>query len=140
MANNNTGGLAQLDDPFEPMPGGSPGSRLTAGISSEFLAVLVVVDATKMAGQPIGAIADHVAVLSLTRPPESQPCRELPSVLDVMNPDCPADRGVNAVTAWDLAYLKGLYRIDAEEYLPLQRGRITDRMVREANDPQPAPR
>jgi hypothetical protein len=136
--NNDLGGLVKLDDPFEPMAGGSPGSRLTSHVSSEFLAALVVVDTTKTAGQKIGAIADHVAVLSLTRPSQPRPCGELPSILDVMNPDCSSDRGVDAITPWDLAYLKALYRVDSEEYLPMQQGRIVGRMVRDAKERQPA--
>ena len=134
-SSNDLGGLVKLDDPFEPMSGGAPGSRLTSHISSEFLAALVVVDTTKTAGQKIGAIADQVAVLSLTRPSQPRPCGELPSILDVMNPDCPSDRGVEALTSWDIAYLKALYRVDSEEYLPTQQGRITGRMVRDAKDP-----
>jgi hypothetical protein len=133
-SNNDLGGLTKLDDPFEPMPGGAAGSRLTSHISSEFLAVLVVVDTTKTAGQPIGAIADQVAVLSLTRPSQPRPCGELPSILDLMNPDCPSERRVETLTPWDLAYLRALYRVDSEEYLSTQRGRIVGRMVRELND------
>ena len=131
---NDTGGLAQLDDPFQPMAGGAAGSRLTSRISSEFLAALVVVDTTKTAGQEIGAIADQVAVLSLTRAAQPRPCGELPSILDVMNPDCGADRGVAAITAYDLAYLKALYGIKPEEYAAAQQGRIVSRMVRELKD------
>lgn len=133
-SSSETGGLAKLDDPFEQTPGGGAGSRLTSHVSSQFLAILVVVDTTKTAGQPIGAIADQVAVLSLTRPAQPRPCGELPSVLDVVNPDCPSDRGVQALTAWDVAYLKALYRVDPEEYLPMQQGRIVGHMVREAKD------
>lgn len=133
--NNNMGGLVEVDDPFEPMAGGAPGSRLTSRISSEVLAALVVVDTTKTAGREIGAIADQVAVLSLTRAPQPRPCNELPSVLDVLNPDCPSDRGVAAITAYDLAYLKALYGINPEEYAPAQQGRIVSRMVREIEKP-----
>ena len=133
-SSSETGGLAKLDDPFEQTPGGGAGSRLTSHVSSQFLAILVVVDTTRTAGQPIGAIADQVAVVSLTRPAQPRPCGELPSILDVVNPDCPSDRGVQALTDWDVAYLKALYRVDPEEYLPMQQGRIVGRMVREVND------
>jgi len=133
-SSNETGGLAKLDDPFEQTPGGAAGSRLTSHVSSQFLAILVVVDTTKTAGQPIGAITDQVAVLSLTRPAQPRPCGELPSILDVVNPDCPSDRGVQALTDWDVAYLKALYRVDPEEYLPMQQGRIVGRIVREVRD------
>ncbi len=133
-AKNETGGLPQVDDPFYPMAGGAAGSRLTSHISSEFLAALVVVDTTRTAGQEIGAIADQVAMLSLTRAAQPRPCGELPSILDIMNPDCPSDRGVAAVTAYDLAYLKALYGIDPEEYAAEQQGRIVSRMVRELKD------
>ena len=134
-ATSETGGLPKLDDPFEMTPGGGAGSRLTSHVSSQFLAILVVIDTTKTAGQPIGAIADQVAVLSLTRPAQPRPCGELPSILDVVNPDCPSDRGVQALTSWDVAYLKALYRVDPEEYLPMQQGRIVGHIVRDAKDP-----
>jgi hypothetical protein len=51
-----------------------------------------------------------------------------------MNPDCPSDRGVQALTDWDLAYLRALYRVDPEEYRSTQQGRIVGRMVRDAKD------
>ena len=129
-----TGGLAKLDDPFERTPCGAAGSRLTSHVSSQFLAILVVVDTTRTGGLPIGAIADQVALLSLTRPAQPRPCGALPSILDVMNPDCPSDRGVQALTDWDLAYLRALYRVDPEEYRSTQQGRIVGRMVRDAKD------
>jgi hypothetical protein len=102
-------GDTYLDDAFAPMTGGSPGSRLTAEISSVFDAVLVVVDTGKVAGQPIGRIADDVALHALARSPAPTACRGLPTILDALRPDCPASAELEAATDADRAYLKGLY-------------------------------
>jgi hypothetical protein len=119
------------DFEFQRPMSGQAGSRLTANISSEFVGALVVVDTTKIAGQRIGAIADHVAMLSLARPGTLKTCTELPSILDALDADCPSSLGVDAMTPYDLAYLKGLYAVNPEENLQLQQRKITTRIVRE---------
>lgn len=125
------GGLVETDAEFERPPSGSAGSRLTSRLRSQFLAALIVVDTTKVVDHEVGAIADHVAMLSLARPSSPRPCGELSSILDVMNPDCASDRGPDAITPYDLAYLKALYGANPEEHLSAQQGRIVSRMVRE---------
>jgi hypothetical protein len=102
-------GDTYLDDAFAQMPGASPGSRLTAEISSAFDAILVVVDSGKVAGQPIGRIADDAAMHALARSPAPTACRALPTILDALRPDCPASAGLGGATDADRAYLKGLY-------------------------------
>ena len=80
-----------------------------SGDMSGIGAVVMVVDTSKVAGYPIGTIADYVGVLSLSVAQSPDHCDPLPSILDVMSPGCTARERPTAVTAGDLAFLKALY-------------------------------
>ncbi len=129
------GGQVVMDTEFGPTPGGTAGSRLTSRITSQFVGALVVMDSTQAVGHQIGAIADHVAMLSLAHASQVSGCSELPSILDFLNPDCRADIDVETITAYDTAYLKGLYSVSPIEYLAAQRSEIASRMMRELAAP-----
>lgn len=124
----------ELDDEFLPMPGGAAGSRLSDGLTSKFVAVLVIVDSTKVVGQEIGAIADNIAMLSLAHGPAGKSCSELPTILDLLNPACSPDAAPAGLTRFDLAYLKALYSIEPAEFLTAQRSEIGTRIMRELAD------
>jgi hypothetical protein len=132
------GDSVEPDDEFHRTPGGSAGSRLSARLESQFIGVLVVVDANKIVGHQIGAIADDVAMLSLAHATQVKGCSALPTVLDFLNPDCPANADPAGLTPYDVAYLKGLYSIDPREYLAAQRSEIGSRILREIT-PQAGP-
>ena len=121
----------ELDDEFAPMPGGAAGSRLTDGLTSKFVAALIVIDSTKAAGHEIGAVADDVAMLSLAHSTPAKSCSELPTILDLLSPTCPANADPPGLTPYDLAYLKGLYSIEPTEFLAAQRSEIGSRILRE---------
>lgn len=118
-----------LDDPQGDSASGGAGSRLTAKLSSRILAVLVVVDANQIVGRPIGTIADAAAMRALARAPTSAGCEELPTILDVLKPDCPA--APSALSAYDVAYLKALYDVNPETFAKAQESDIRDRVLRE---------
>ncbi|HEY2356627.1 MAG TPA: hypothetical protein VGH86_04200, partial [Phenylobacterium sp.] len=86
------GGNVEVDDQFYRMPSGGAGSRLSSRLESQFMGVLVVVDATKIMGHQIGAIADNIAMLSLAHATQVEGCSDLPTILDFLNPDCPTDK------------------------------------------------
>ncbi|MFI4964645.1 MAG: hypothetical protein ACHP9T_04680 [Caulobacterales bacterium] len=125
------GGLMEIDSEFTPMPGGTAGSRLTSRLTSQFVEALVIMDSRQAVGHQIGAIADHVAMLSLARASDVSGCSALPSILDFLNPDCAAGPDVDSITPYDTAYLKGLYSINLEAYAAAQRSEIGSRMLRE---------
>jgi hypothetical protein len=129
------GGNVEVDDEFHRLPTGSAGSRLTSRISSQFVGVLVVIDASKIVGHQIGAIADSAAMLSLAHATQAKGCSELPTILDFLNPDCPASADPPGLTRYDVAYLKGLYSTNPEEYLAAQRSEIGSRILREVAAP-----
>jgi hypothetical protein len=112
-------------------PAGEPGSRLSSYVSSGIVNATIVVDINKVIGHAIGPIADYVAVLSLTQALDNQQCGTLPSIMDLMVPNC-GDRGQpTGITAGDLAFLKALYRINLESILSLERSAILDNMTRQ---------
>jgi hypothetical protein len=129
------GGNLEPDTEFARLPGGDSHSRLSARLSSQFMGVLVVIDASKIVGHQIGAIADSAAMLSLAHATQAKGCSELPTILDFLNPDCPAGADPPGMTRYDVAYLKGLYSINPEEYLAAQRSEIGSRILREVATP-----
>lgn len=116
-------------------PSGLAGSRLSSEISSGIINVVIVADARKMVGRAIGAIADYVAVLTLTQAYGSEQCGTLPSITDLMLPHCADKEKLTGITAGDLAFLRALYRTDLESYLPAERSDIQNNMMRQFGRP-----
>jgi len=135
---------ARLDEEFEPaqgglaglsrLQGGRAGSRLTSGFVSHFEAVMVVVDRTRVSGQPIGRVADQIAVRSLARSRPAEGCQPLATILDSLKPDCPASAALEGLSSADAAYIKALYSADPTDYQ--QRGEIVRQMNRELEPPR----
>lgn len=71
--------------------------------------VILVVDTTKIAGYPIGSIADYLAMLTLSVAQSPDHCDPLPSILDLMSSSCGTREKPTAMTAGDLAFLRALY-------------------------------
>jgi len=70
---------------------------------------MVLVDARRVDGAKLGAIADYVAMLVLADPRGLDQCQALPSVLDLFAGACPGRAAPTGLTRGDLAYLKALY-------------------------------
>lgn len=122
-----------VDDPYRAPPSGVAGSRLTHGQLSVFANVLILVDADKAAGYPVGQIADYLAMLSLSMADAPGNCDQLPSVLDLMAEDCP--QKPEALTQTDKAYLEGLYAMDLEEIGSLQKSAIANIVKHDMDKP-----
>lgn len=71
--------------------------------------VILVVDTTKVVGHRIGAIADYLAMLTLSVAQSPDHCDSLPSILDLMSSSCGTREKPTTITAGDLAFLKALY-------------------------------
>ena len=122
-----------LDDPYHSAPAGTPGSRLSHGELSVFDGILILADANRMAGYPVGQIADYLAMLSLSEAEAPDDCVELSSILDLMSPDCPASPKPESLTAADKKYLEGLYAMDPDEIGSLQKSAIANHMLEGAD-------
>jgi hypothetical protein len=105
--------------------GGGSGSGSGIGI------VILVIDTTKAVGYTIGAIADYVAMLTLSVAQSPDHCDPLPSILDLMSSGCGMRDKPNAITAGDLAFLKALYYKNTGLGPSLSRAEINSNMMRQ---------
>jgi hypothetical protein len=104
------------------------GSRLTNGLHSGFLNVIVVADRGKLVDQEIGALADYIAVLTLSQPGSLDDCAPLPSILNLLAQGCAGAAAAREISAADEDYLRGLYRMTPDALLQAQRGEIAYQM------------
>jgi hypothetical protein len=120
-------------------PAGLPGSRLSSALSSSIVNAVIVADINKLVGHEIGPISDYIAMLTLTQVFAPDRCGTLPSIMDLMTPNCGGTEKPSGITAGDLAFLRGLYRMDIEAVFSLERSSIADAMNRQLNErPQDA--
>jgi hypothetical protein len=106
---------------------GNPESRLTKGLRSEFMHVLIIVDSKAVAKYSLRSISDYVALLALTRIGSQDTCSGLSSILTLFDPGCgqpPAE-----ITSADTAYLRALYGADLDMNLAVEQGDIHERML-----------
>ena len=111
-------------------PAGMPDSRLSSHISSGIVNVLIVADLSRVVGLEIGPLSDYLAMLTLTQAFASEQCGTLPSIMDLMAPNCGDREKPTQITAGDLAFLRALYQADLEAVLPMERSSISDSMLR----------
>ena len=107
------------------------GSRTGDGLKSEFSTAIIVVDTTKIAGQEIGPIADYIAMLALSQGQYYDVCQEIPTITNLMAPNCGGDSKPVALTDIDVTYLRGLYKMNAGTSFLGQRGSIAYEMKKD---------
>ncbi len=100
------------------------GNRLGDGVSSALNNVMVIADTSKLIGRDIGSISDYIAVLALAQIQPPDGCQALPSIMNMLAPDCHGD----GLTSADIAYLRGLYKITATTTFAGQRREIQYQM------------
>ncbi len=96
------------------------------GVRSAFNHVVIVVDFNKVKGHTIGALADYIALLALAQLNSPDVCQELPSIVNMFAPSC--ERTATSLAEADLAYLRGLYGMNPDQYLVYQKNEIADTM------------
>jgi hypothetical protein len=104
------------------------GSHLGDGVSSELYHVIVIVDLPKVDGHTLGAIADYVAMLSLAQTQAFGVCQPVASITNLVSAPCDGTVQAKSITANDLAYLHGLYRIDPRKSFQEQQSDIAYEM------------
>ncbi len=99
------------------------------GLEGEFRHIVIVVDTTKVTHMEMGSLGDYIAMLALSQPVRFDACQDLPSVTNLMiDPACAASTIVTAISAHDLAYLSGLYKMSAGRSLNMQKSEINYQM------------
>lgn len=108
----------------------SSGSRLRQAIRQEFARAIVVIDAGRTAGTPLAALADYVSMAALAQLDPGADYSANPTILNLFT--APEAARPHELTAWDLAYLQGLYSVTPEAASATQQhAEITLRMARE---------
>ena len=132
------GDFATLDQAYAPAPP-QGGSRIPPPLESQFVFVLVVVDANLLEGQAIGPVADRIAMLALSRPAPHDGCSALPSVMDLLEPGCTSNGGAEGLTSYDEAYLKALYAYKGSEIRYFERRSMARTIISQTSVAPPAP-
>ncbi len=83
-----------------------------------------MVEPKALAGYEIGALADYIAFLALAQPRSLDDCQQLPTILNLLAPGCPGADAARELTASDLGYLRGLYRMTDDAVLAQQQHEI----------------
>ena len=105
----------------------STGNHITEGVHSAFYHIVIVADINRLAGYEAGPMADYIAMLALAQLASLDTCQPLPSIENMMAKGCEAKTGT--LTANDIAYLHGLYKMTADTKLLIsQKNEIADSM------------
>lgn len=129
------GHYSAIDHAYGPRPPAGTGSRIRLPYKSRFAFVLVVVNLDSVEGEPIGPVADKIAMQVLSQPEAREGCSALPSISDFLEPSCPSRGAIAGLTPYDEAYLTGLYDFDRDELKGYMRETIAERISSELRPP-----
>jgi len=143
-------GLIRVDNPrrdllysalaeFGGFPGGNvyyaPGAgRFNVGPGSSLYNVIIAADPGKLGNHEMGPLADYIAMLALSQPKSFDVCWEVPSITNLLSKDCPAERKTATLSDNDARFLYGLYKMDMNFAVQLQRSQIRYFMEHRAAD------
>jgi hypothetical protein len=127
-----TGGM-QIDSPWIALHG-QAGSLLGNAERSEFSHVTVIADVHALIEHRLHAVADYIAVLVLTRT-ALDGCNPLPSIVDLLSPDCGTRARPQGITDADTAFLRALYSSNLELKVNFEKGEMRSRMLKSIEAP-----
>lgn len=105
----------------------SNGSRMRRSTRHDLSFALIVVDTRRIAQLPPAAVADYLSMATLVQLDPDANMSAFPSILNLFAENGQAP---SAMTAWDIAYLQGLYRATREAAsAQAQRNDIARRMA-----------
>ena len=102
------------------------GGRLGDGTRSVFYNVIIIVDPNALLDREMGTVGDHIAMLALAQIEPLKDCQPLPSIMNLFTPGCAS--GPTAMTANDEGYLRGLYSMDAQAIIQVQRDQMVHKI------------
>lgn len=76
--------------------------------------VIIVVDTGKAQDRTLTSLSDYVALMALTQARAFARCQPAPSIANLMATDCAGGMQPDGLTAGDIAWLRGLYRMSPE--------------------------
>jgi hypothetical protein len=102
------------------------GSRLGDGLRSGLYHVIIAADPGRLKDYEMGTLADYIAMLALAQISDPEACPPLSSVTSLFAEQCPQPAA--ALTANDLGYLRGLYKMSPDQVLHAQESEIAFQM------------
>lgn len=102
------------------------GGRLGDGARSVFYNVIIAVDPSALLNHEMGTVSDHIAMLALAQIEPLKDCQPLPSIMNLFTPGCTSQP--TGMTAHDEGYLRGLYSMDAQAIIQVQRDQMVHRI------------
>jgi len=88
----------------------SNGSRLSGDTREDLVQAIVVVDARRVQGAQLAALADYVAFVALAQINPNAATSEYPTILNLFNGAQVSAGGPETLTQWDQAFLDALYK------------------------------
>jgi hypothetical protein len=77
----------------------------------------------------VSEIADYVAMLALSRTEDYEDCQLMPSITNLLSSSCDDKLKPSQITPTDIAYLRGVYKMDAGAVLQIQQDQIAGEMA-----------
>jgi hypothetical protein len=115
----------------------APGAgRFNVGPGSSLYNVIIVADPAKLGEYEMGALADYIAMLALSQPKSFDVCWEVPSITNLLSKDCQAERKTASLSDNDARFLYGLYKMDTDFVVQIQRSQIRYFMEHRSADKQ----
>ena len=99
------------------------------GLNSDLLAVFIIVDTSKTGSYNVASVADYIAMLALSRTEDYDDCQMMPSITNLLSYNCADKMKPDLVTASDIAYLRGVYRMESGAPLIVQQDQIAGEMA-----------
>jgi hypothetical protein len=128
-----------VDSAYGPGMFTGTGTHLPPRNAGQIVNALIVVDTRKLAGRPIGPVADYVAALALSQARSLETCSKLPSILDLFADDCPDSARPQALTESDFSFLKALYTSDISTSGARGRDQVQRKMANDLPAQPPGP-
>ena len=115
----------------------APGAgRFNVGPASSLYNVIIVANPAKLGDYEMGALADYMAMLALSQPKSFDACWEVPSITNLLTKDCQAERKTATLSDNDARFLYGLYKMDTNYAVQIQRSQIRYFMEHRTSDKQ----
>jgi hypothetical protein len=106
----------------------SDGWRAHPDVSSDLLYVTIIIDSSKTGSYRVGEITDYVTMLALSQTQDYDDCQLMPSITNLLSANCDDKLKPSEIAPTDIAYLKGVYKMDAGAKLQIQQNQIAAEM------------
>lgn len=104
-------------------------SRIHRPTRLDFGGVFIVVDSNRIAGLPLGALADYLSMVALAQIDPETDTTAFPTILNIFNGLVGGTPANATLTDWDVSYLRGLYKVQRDRTAESQQRDIVSTMT-----------